>query len=168
MSYNQSLLPAELNTDPATIGYAALIATGDDAGLAAKINAKTINGIRDLPSTELLAWSAGNGRMVKITLAATMTLPATTDATYANMVGLKSVSMAASAMINRDNTSLDLNLADRQQMVGVLVASGVLNQADSDSLYALAAIKISRAEWLWGIGTIINPVDVAWSFGRRL
>ena len=163
-----NLLKSELNTDPATLGYAALIATQDDAGLAAKINAKTVNGLRNLPSTELLAWSAGNGRMAKIMLAVATTLPPTIDPTYPQMVGLRSVAMAASAMINRDNTSLDLNLADRQQMFGVLVSGGVLNQADSDSLYALAAIKISRAEWLWGVGTVINPVDVAWSFGRRL
>lgn len=167
MPYTQTQLSSELNTDPAKLGYAALITTQDDTGIAGLMNAKTINGIRNLPSTELLAWAAGNGRMVKITLAATMTLPVTTDATYANMVGLKSVSMAASAMINRDNTSLDLNLADRQQMFGVLVSTGILSQADSDSLYALAAIKISRAEWLWGVGTVANPVDVAWSFGRR-
>ena len=168
MPYTQTQLNSELNTDPGNLGYASLIASQNDAGLAGLLNAKTLDGIRNLPSTELLAWSAGNGRMVKIALAAGMTLPPANDSTYANMVGLKSVAMAASAMINRDNTSLDLALTDRKQMVAVLVSAGVLSQADSDSLYALAAIKISRAEWLWGINTTVDPVDVAWSFGRRL
>ena len=154
-------LNSELNQDPLTLGYAPLIISGNDIGLCALLNAKNFNGKKSLPSTELLAWAAGNGRMVKIELGATMTLPASTDPSYAQSVGVKSVAMAADRMINRDGTSLDLNLSDRQQLVGTLVAAGIISQADSDSLYALASTKVSRAEVLWGNGIVIGQADIS-------
>jgi hypothetical protein len=44
-NFTPAQLLAELNTDPAAIGYAALIAAGNDAGVAALLNAPTTTSV---------------------------------------------------------------------------------------------------------------------------
>jgi hypothetical protein len=112
----------------------------DAATAAAEINA--VNRTRTVPisSGELLAWSgaASSGdrpRLIKIGEGA-----ASADEQVA------AICKVAESTINRDGTELDLSKPDRVAMVAALVQSGVLSQADSDSLYALATRQISRAD----------------------
>lgn len=112
----------------------------DPVACAAQFNEEDIDKINPLSSTELLAWSAGKSagdrpRIIKIREAA---------AVHVNE-DVKAIAIAADLMISRDNTVLDLNLADRAAMVADLVAGSVLSAADSTSLYALATTKISFA-----------------------
>jgi hypothetical protein len=114
--------------------------SADAATAAEQINA--VNRTRTVPisSGELLAWSAGAGagdrpRIIKIE-----------QGTTAADEQVAAICKVAEGTIKRDGTELDLLKLDRVAMVAALVAAGVLSQADSDSLYALATRQISRAD----------------------
>jgi hypothetical protein len=113
--------------------------SADAATAAEEINALNRTRIVPITSGELLAWSgaASSGdrpRLIKIEAGT-----ASADEQVA------AICKVAESTINRDGTELDLSKPDRAGMVAALVAAGVLSQADSDSLYALAAQAISRA-----------------------
>jgi len=119
---------------PVTGPYAA-----DAATAAAEINA--LNRTRTVPisSGELLAWSGAKSdgdrpRIIKIE-----------EGENSAVEDVAAICKVAAETIRRDGTELDLSRADRVAMVSALVAAGVLSQADSDSLYALATEAISRA-----------------------
>lgn len=95
---------------------------------------------RVLSSHELLAWSGADNRFLRINEAAAT--PAHPAFSIANV---------AKILIMRESTSLDLNLSDRQQLLGALAATGVLEQSDADSLYAMASAVVPRYETL-GLG----------------
>ena len=127
--------------DELLIGHPVTGAYSADAATAAEqINA--VNRTRTVPisSGELLAWSAGAGagdrpRIIKIE-----------QGTTAADEQVAAICKVAEGTIKRDGTELDLLKLDRVAMVAALVAAGVLSQADSDSLYALATQQISRAD----------------------
>lgn len=139
-AFTLEALADELAQDPAGLGYA-------DAGLDERL--ALLNAANDperfrtrpLTSAELLAWAAGNGRFVKLE----------TAAGNAALGGeLQSIAKAAHMLIQRDSTTLDLNLTDRQQMLGALVQAGVIGADDAAALAALARVPVGRAESLWG------------------
>jgi hypothetical protein len=127
--------------DELLIGHPVTGAYSADAATAAEqINA--VNRTRTVPisSGELLAWSAGAGagdrpRLIKIE-----------EGTQSQNEQIAAICKVAEGTIKRDSTQLDLLKSDRVAMVAALVAAGVLSQADSDSLYALATRQISRAD----------------------
>lgn len=85
---------------------------------------------RALSSRELLGWAAANGRLKSLNSVANNA-----------MSPVNSIALAAYMMISRrDQTELDLNLADRQAMLAALVAANVWSQADADELYAMATL----------------------------
>ena len=137
---NYDKLKAEL-AEPA---YADL----SDTEAAELLNAKTIDSTQPISSAELLAWAGLAGRLARIDRAANDNKTVSND-------NLRSVAMAAMKMIERDNTTLDLSLADREAMLDVLVAGGVLTPDDKTSLQELVAVEISRAEELeLGVDTV--------------
>jgi len=129
---NYAILKAELADDPLGQGYAGKT----DAEVAALLNTADQERLVSIPSSELLAWSAGAGRLQRIE-------DACNDAE--NSAELRSMAKAAHTMILRDETSLDLSLPDRSAMLDALVAYGVLTVADKTSLLALATQSLSRA-----------------------
>ncbi len=130
---------------PVTGQYSTDAATARD-----QINAANIPVTKPISSAELLSWSALNGRKRNIEAAAAGTVPNVGSLPPGVTVELvQDVASAASLLIRRDSTELDLSLPDRQNMLGLLVAGGVLTQADSDSLIPLAADEpISHATQL--------------------
>ena len=113
--------------------------SADAATAAEQINAVNRSQLVPITSGELLAWSgaASSGdrpRIIKIE-----------EGENAAVEDVAAICKVAAETIRRDGTELDLNRADRVAMVSALVAAGVLSQADSDSLYALATQAISRA-----------------------
>ena len=138
MNPTLATLKAELDNDTAGIGY-----TGSDEEVLAKLNAKNRPKINILTSAELLAWSGANERALKIDEA---------SKTHASRA-IQAVAIAASRLLARDNTILDLSLSDRVAMVDALIAGGVLTPADKQSLFDLATKNISRLEEL-GIGEV--------------
>jgi len=131
---NIAIIKSEIDSDPLGRGYSGM----DDTAVAVDLNTAYRTKKEPISSAELLAWSASDARLQNIKNAAEN--GATDD--------LKSLAQAAYLIVTRDNTSLDLNLADRVAMLDSLVAAGVLTDADRTSLDALATVSISRAEEL--------------------
>jgi hypothetical protein len=55
---------------------------------------------------------------------------------------------------------MDLTLPAVRSMIAALVAGGVMTQPQADALSAMARGKISPAEQLCGLGTVLQPEDV--------
>lgn len=129
----------ELVNDPLSRGYASM----SDAEIAASLNVKDRAAQRPIPSAELLAWAAADGRYDKINDAAN---------NHASPA-VRSLASAGRLMIQRDGTELNLAIADRAAMVAALVGADVLSADDKTSLEALAIQQTSRAAEL-GIGVV--------------
>ena len=142
-------LRTELESNQA---YAPRIAAGDDAGIAAMLNAKTVDALRSLTSRELLVWAAQGGRYIKLESAAADT---------SRSAELRSVCKSAVKILDRDGTGLDLRDAQVAGLLGALVASGVLTAADQAAIRSMAANKISRAEELFGEGVTVTSSDIS-------
>jgi len=132
-------IKTELDTDPLGLAYSEL----DDTAVAVSLNEKTRSKLEPISSAELLAWSASNARLQKIKTA----VESGADDT------IKSVAQAAYLMITRDDTTLDLNLADRVALLDALVSYSVLTAEDKTSLESLATVAISRGEEI-GVGLV--------------
>jgi len=132
-------IKTELDTDPLGLAYGEL----DDTAVAVSLNEKTRSKLEPISSAELLAWSANNARLQKIKTAAESGADDT----------IKSVARAAYLMITRDDTTLDLNLADRVALLDALVSYSVLTAEDKTSLESLATVAISRGEEI-GVGLV--------------
>jgi len=132
-------IKTELDTDPLGLTYSEL----DDTAVAVSLNEKTRSKLEPISSAELLAWSASNARLQKIKTA----VESGADDT------IKSVAQAAYLMITRDDTTLDLNLADRVALLDALVSYSVLTAEDKTSLESLATVAISRGEEI-GVGLV--------------
>ena len=132
-------IKTELETDPLGLGYSGM----DDSAAAVSLNQKTRSKLEPIGSAELLAWSAGGARLQGIKTAAESGADDT----------IKSVAQAAYLMITRDDTTLDLNLADRVALLDALVSYSVLTAEDKTSLESLATVAISRGEEI-GVGLV--------------
>lgn len=149
---NLIALRAELDNDPLTRGYSGM---GDEAA-ANSLNAVTRTCYEPISSAELLAWS-GNGatdgsvpcRYERIQEAAA------TNASHS----VRGAAIAALGMIERPDTSLDLNKPDRMLLLDALVAGGVLTAGEKTELLTMATVACSRAAEL-GLGNV-TPSNVA-------
>jgi hypothetical protein len=133
------VIKTELDTDPLGLGYSGM----DDSAAAVSLNEKTRSKLEPISSAELLAWSANGARLQSIKSAAESGADDT----------IKSVAQAAYLTITRDDTTLDLNLADRVALLDALVSYNVLTADDKASLESLATVAISRGEEL-GVGLV--------------
>jgi len=133
------VIKTELDTDLLGLGYSGM----DDSAAAVSLNEKTRSKLEPISSAELLAWSANGARLQSIKSAAESGADDT----------IKSVAQAAYLTITRDDTTLDLNLADRVALLDALVSYNVLTADDKASLESLATVAISRGEEL-GVGLV--------------
>lgn len=109
---------------------------------ADQINATNRTRIEPVSSAELLAWAAKNSdsdrpRIIKIQ----------EGKSNANEI-CAALCFAAEQMIMRDNTSLDLSLPDRVEMLEGLILFGILSAADKTDLEGLSQVSISRSDEL--------------------
>ena len=125
----------ELLNDPLGRGYSSM----DEVGVIHSLSQVDREVLFPIKSNDLLAWSAANGRYMKIKRVAE-------DEVQSDEI--RSIAWASMKMIERDGTDLDLNLSDRASMLGALVTATVLSQADKDDLYFIATQTISRAQEL--------------------
>lgn len=144
-------LRTEIETDPKGLGYAGK--TPDQ--VLALLTAKTRTRLRVLGSAELVAWAAANGRLASIK-------DASTNSAFPGAV--RSIALAATMLLERDGTTLDLNLQSRKDLVAGLVQANVLTAADSEDLFASATENISRLEET-GIGEM-HLGDVLWAMNQ--
>ncbi len=150
-----SALNAELTADPQSLGFAALLADGDDEGLAALLDA------------------VGSGSAYTLTLATldkNSFLTATTPAAVRLAIGgngadgstpLTTVVIAKWSAVLAQARAADpgsqINLALLDQL-GSPVTDNVMSQAE---FTAMTTRQGSRAEVLFGAGTIVSSDDVA-------
>lgn len=143
MAFTLAQLATELNTDPGTLGYAALITAGSDQALADALNlvragAGFVVNRNDIRAKEL------QGAVV-----------------FAEYVAL--------AQAQRDLwqalltiAPLDANDTQTRASVAAVFSAGATRTA----LVALASRQGSRAEVLWSAGTHIAAIDVSRALGR--
>lgn len=139
-------LAGELRGDPLVLGYAARIVVGDDAGLARLLNART-----------------GPG-------AATIALTSVPKSDF--LVGLRPALLALAAKSAAIQGKWDRILAAIQSadavridpitigLLGQAVADGLLTQAQVDAIGSRIG---SRAERLFGLGTVVLSSDVSYA-----
>lgn len=140
-------LKEEITTDPNNIGYSSMSAQE----IVSYLNTKNISQNYPIPSATLLAWSGQNSRLVNIKNASNHENP-----TIAN------IAEVAYLMIVRSDTKLDLGLSDRIQMLGALVAAGILTTDDRDELLMMSEKLVSRADQL-GFEEDITLGEVEWA-----
>jgi hypothetical protein len=154
-------LKTELATDPLHLGYAA---AGGDAAIAALLNMPNAVFTANNPLVPLSAlgiWAAKTGARAKV---------------EANAANASSAVQAVCLTVRDLLTGLsgppfDSSNADNLAMVDGLVAAGVLVDSGGNSLKpSLLALgnktPASRAEVLFGPGTVVAPADVARVEGR--
>jgi hypothetical protein len=152
-------LAAELANDPLSLGYAARVAVGDDAGIAALLNTPrgdATPGIIDIATVQ--------AALHTMTHASTMPVWIVIEDYAANEqgdVGLRACCRMVLAVVGGKYQTIDFSLAAVQQILGGLVAGTLLTQEQADTLVGLSARQWSRAEVLFGKGASVTNIDVA-------
>jgi len=137
MAFTTAQLASEINSDPAALGYAAHVASGDDAGVAALLNAATTTKVfrNDLATHEVL-----------------------NAIVAADFAALTQLQVSKLALFFAGTTTVDATNANtRTIFLGVF--TGMANTVTA--LTALAQRNGSRAEVLWGVGTVITAANVS-------
>jgi hypothetical protein len=154
MPLTPAALKTELTTDPLNLGYASYVSTfsnGDSQhSLFALLNAKNYTQNIPVPITSVLIWGAGTGVLAALKAAITNPDPV-----------VQSIALAADTLLHSGLTeTLDLTNPSIAGMLDPLVQAGVLTANQKTSLLALQVIPASRAEVLFGPGTVIGGNDV--------
>ncbi|HXG76456.1 MAG TPA: hypothetical protein VNJ53_07800 [Gaiellaceae bacterium] len=156
MALDLAALANELRTDPAALGYAPLVASGSDAALADLLNRRNRAGRRPIAVAPLLLRAAASGVLAILTAASQdLTKPA----------AVRAAALAILKVLDRVDT-LDLDDPALRGVLDGLVAAGVLTAAQRDAVVAFGNAQISRAEELFGPGTVVSHLDVARALGR--
>lgn len=149
-------LRAEIQNDPASIGYAGR----SPGGQAALINAQNITGVRPFSYGAARRWASGNGILIRAVRRAEDT--AETDEVLSSICrGFLDVPR---------ESALDPAAADIGSMIGYLHSVGFFgatygaldatNDARRDEFRAIGGTFVSRAEFLWGNGTTISHASI--------
>lgn len=152
-------LNTELTTDPAALGYAPYLNISDNE-CAALLNALTGPG-----AVTISLPSQTKGAILKGCVPGTDQL-----ATGVNLSGVAISAATTNKWLHRFNAirSGDPVLALDTEMMGLLgqlVTDGLMTQAQIDAITKRVG---SRAEYLWGAGTVVQPSDVMRAMGRGL
>lgn len=135
-------LKTEIQTDPASLGYAAKLAGSDLVGVAnllATTNSawSYINPIIQL--NQLLIW-AGSGPFQKLQDYANNT---------ANIAGLRSVCMTAIALLNGSASFIDMSITSNQNMLNSLVSNNILSATDQANFVTMQTVSpCTRAQYI--------------------
>lgn len=152
----QELL-SEIQDGPLNQTLAPLVATGQDNAVATFLNLRAFRG--PVPIIDVSAYCTVNGITGLIEAGAH-------DQTNEFMI--RAACFNALSVLRND---LRLNFADLDSpafgtLTAALIGVGYLTQPQAAELSALAENRASRAEVVWGQGTVITPSDVALAFGR--
>lgn len=142
---------------------------GTPGEVLAALYAVSVAAVRPIAGTELGAWAAGGAdestpcRKLRIDAAAAGTVPTPDNTLAAYGVARNQVIGAAIAAQlffgSPGETRLDLRLADRRQLLDVLVVGGVLTDAERTQLYQMSRGTILEAEGLGGV----SLAEVRWA-----
>lgn len=152
-------LASEISTDPESLGYAAFVTAGNDQDIANLLNQRPetfsppvtwTSSQPYVPLSSVLLW-AGTGPYQSLVAGST-----NDDASIAAACG------AALATFRLPSIeSFLVTGTDQQSLLNALVTATVLTQDQVDALVNLQNVPASRAEVLFGIGTVVSNVDVA-------
>lgn len=142
MAYNKTTLLAELQADPMTLGYASLVAANNDVALAALLNDKTKGGTIDkvyITANELQSCVVAS-----------------------EFTALTSTQIALWQAILVAASGAGIPIADIQirQQLGVVFPNGGAGTTKAKINVAQQRAG-SRAEALWGDGTVVSAGDVS-------
>lgn len=145
-----------IETDPDNLGFAPLIAAGNDGGIADLINAKGKTKTQEINSyipyrylVKRLVWRAIEA--------------ASKDATHpAHIPATVAVDLIAAG----GDMPVDLADPDALPMFGGLVATGLLKQQHQDELIAMCLVPASYGEAA-GLKACMNNLDIAVALGRN-
>lgn len=141
--YTPANLRSELQSDPAGLGYAALIAAGNDAAIMAAINSPTGPGAASIPLT-----SIPRDSFMTSLLPAYLTLASKDAATQAKWDRILGV---------LNNSTI---IAPNPGLFAIAIADGLLSQAQADACWHRVG---SRAESLWGAGLAVSLSDISFA-----
>lgn len=141
---------AELNADPLGLGYAPLVAAGNDAGTAALMNATTTGRTRLAPMrmsvfTQFLM-SRSLLRKVRDAEANAALPAAVRDVCYGLLLLIQGAS----------DREVDPTDAATVAMIDGLVAAGVVSSADKAAWLTACTVPCSRAVELWEAGAAVT------------
>jgi hypothetical protein len=142
MPIDTAQLTAELTTDPAAVGYAAMVASGNDAAIVAALNATSAAVVSSASMTR--------DDFLTAILPAGLSLATKDAATQAKWDRLIGLACAA-------NTIVVANIAGLLQLA---VGDGLLT---ADQAGAVGKRSGSRAEVLFGADTIVSLGDVSFA-----
>lgn len=139
----------EIMTGPLAAELAPHVASGNDAAITEILNRKDIDAYGYISNDDFSIWAAKTGQRAVI------------DDTAANSSDpLRSVALALQDLLRGNLSSGQLNFSrqDNIDMANAWLSLGKMTQEAYDSLFALAATKISRSEQL---KISVTHIDVA-------
>lgn len=139
----KSQLVSEIQTDPASLGYAGKTLVQD----LALLNAQTFTRQGAIAMGAVLGWLASNSLLTAIKAA--------------------SGDNAAAFLLALNQPTLDVTITGMDTLVTALATAGTISAAQKTALYALGSIPTSRAEILWGVGTVIDRDTIYGFFNQR-
>src|SRR5438552_1527899 len=150
-----AILGTEIQTDPKALGYAALVAAGQDADVAAALNARSGPGAATISLAAI-----DRNTFLKITTAAAIRV--------ATGIGSDGAALAAGAAAKWGAVLAQARAADPGSQIDLTLLPS-LGDPSADRVMApseLAALTTrtgSRAEVLFGPGTVVTPSDVSFA-----
>lgn len=160
MPVNIAALKTELANDPQSLGYAPLVAIGNDTGLCNLLNAENQSFSVSLPTVEwwvVNLWFAQNGRYLALLTASQY------SGADLTALGLKNAALVALQLFNSFGAKdpFDTQDADLQTMLTAFVTAGILTSADKTAFDALnVRSPASRAEVLFGANVKVIEHDI--------
>ena len=143
-------LKNEITKGPLAEQLAELFLNAQDQAVADRLNARTSTAAQPIPIFEFAMWAARTGVRAKLRAGLSSDNPAIADI----------CDVALEVMHNPHATSLDPTDAGTVAMMTALVGAGVVSQEDVDGLKAYCTRAASRADLVFGFGSIVTAVDV--------
>lgn len=157
MTITKAALAAELQTDPAALGYGAAATPDDDVRIADLINAKTFSG----PVTRMVT---GRAISLAFIVAAGGSSIALSDAFLGKIKAAAASSPTFEMVWEFLKQEAGVDVASIVPIVTAMVGT-LFTAEEAATLTALAIKPLSRAEVLWGAGTNVSPGDVSLTRG---
>lgn len=152
---------AELDADPLSLGYAPLVAVGNDTATAALLNAKAYRG--PVPIGELSAACLALGLTGGVL--ALLEIPIGSDIAPGATMTLQTKGLLHQmlTLIQTDYRLESADVDDPKFAPGcdALIALGVIDAAGKTALLALGANRRSRADVLWGAAVSATQIGEA-------
>lgn len=139
----------EILTGPLADTVAPFVADGNDGGVVATLNAKTVDTIGNIDGESFRGWAAKTGIRADIEDIAQ---------DKSNRI-LRSIALTLiDIMRGGRDKGIDFANPDNKEMLNLWLSEGKITSPQYDELMALATVKISRAEQVFGREVTIEDV----------